>query len=190
MPLYDFSCGKCGALTERFMQMSVYSDTLPCEDDSCGGIATRLYSLAGQYVYSGLTDATVCYRNPDGSIGVLAHKDARIPEGSERIEMRSAAEVRKIEREMTAQEYRKFCDKQEREEHTFGAHAAEQRAELRRRMQGMSERGRAFARVAMAQNDQKSAPKFRTNVFFEAFSMDASNRQEHRSENTDWKPRK
>ena len=187
MAMFDFRCVECSAEFERFLHPSEYTEITTCD---CGGTAQMFYSFQRPHSYTGMSEATVCYRNSDGSIGVLAHKDARIPVGSERIELRSAADVRRVEREMTAQEYRKFCDKQEREEQSFGAYAAAQRAELRERMKHMSERGKAFAQTAIRENDNKPRQKFQTNVFFEAFSMDASNREAHRSEHTDWRPRK
>jgi len=180
MPMHDYHCPACSHEFERFLHVSECDSAVFCEQ--CGASADRAYVYQRPHSYGGLTDPVVVYKNPDGTYGIPGTRDARIPEGSERIELRSAADVRRVEREMTQHEYSKFVSKQEREEQTFGAAHAEKRAELREKMRNFSERGKAFARVAMQQNDNAHRKRFQTNTFFDAFSNDASNRDGYRGE--------
>lgn len=180
--MIDVKCPTCGAEREVFRH-TAYIDQMPaCETEGCATQCERIYVYQRPHSYGGLIDPIVVYRNPDGTIGVPGTKDARIPEGSERIELRSAADVRRISKEMGDAEYRKYVNKQEREEQTFGAHAAQQRADLRMKMQSFSQRGQDFARAAMKQNDEAPRTRFRTNVFFDAFENNASNRDGYRGE--------
>lgn len=183
MPLIDVKCPTCGAESEMFRHVSEMDDPMPqCENGCEGGPVERIYVYQRPHSYRGLIDPVVVYRNPDGTIGVPGSKDGRIPEGSERLELRTAAEVQRISKEMSQAEYRKYVQKQEREEQTFGAHAAAQRSELRRQMRSFSQRGQDFARAAMKQNDEAPRKKFQTNVYFDAFENNASNRDGYRGE--------
>ncbi len=181
MPLIDVKCSACGSETEMFRHVSEMDEPLPgCENGCDGAKLERIYVYQRPHSYNGLITPTDVYLNPDGSIGICGERGARIPKGSERIELRTAADIRRIEHRMTEIEYGKFLNKQEREERHFGALQSEQRSELRQRMNSMSERGKAFARLAMKMNDNKPRQRFQTNVFFDAFSNNASNRDGYR----------
>lgn len=180
--MIDVRCGTCGAEFEVFRHTAIIDEMPACETEGCAGECDRIYIYQRPHSYRGLTDPVVVYRNPDGSIGIPGSKDGRIPEGAQRIELRSAADVQRISKEMSDSEYRKFTQKQEREEQTFGENSRQQRAELRRQMQGFSERGKDFARAAMKQNDEAPRARFRTNVFFDAFENNASNRDGYRGD--------
>lgn len=180
MPMIDTKCGKCGTESEIFRHTSEI-DSLPnCEQ--CNEPTFRVYNYQRPHSYSGLSESVVVYRNPDGSIGVLANRNGRIPDGSERVDLRTASDVRRIEREMTQQEYLKFVTKQEREEKTFGEYRRAQRSELRDKMKQFSEKGRSFARLAMKMNDQAPSQKFQSAVVFDAFSNNAGNRDSYRGD--------
>lgn len=183
MPMIDVRCGTCGHESEIFRHISQMDDPMPnCENGCDWAPVERIYVYQRPHSFRGLSNPVVVYRNSDGTIGIPGSKDARIPEGSERIELRTSADVQRISKEMGQAEYRKFCEKQEREEQTFGAHAARERSELRQKMQGMSQRGQDFARAAMKQNDEAPRKRFQTNVFFDAFENNASNRDGYRGE--------
>ncbi len=182
MPLIDVKCPTCGHETELFRHVSEMDDPMPNCENGCESTVERIYVYQRPHSYRGLVDPIVVYRNPDGTIGVPGSKDARIPEGAERIELRTSADVQRISREMTQAEYRKHLAKQEREERTFGEQCRQQRAELRQQMQSFSERGKDFARMAMKQNDEAASKRFQTNVYFDAFENNSSNREGYRGE--------
>ena len=180
MPMIDVKCPSCEAEYEVFRHVSEIDSLPQCEN--CKRTCQRIYVYQRPHSYSGLVNPIDVYQNPDGSIGICGAKGARIPEGSQRIELRNAADIRRIEQRMTAAEYEKFTRKQEREERHFGALQSEQRAELRQKMQSFSERGKAFSRLAMKENDNAPRKRFQTNVFFDAFSNNAGNRDGYRGE--------
>ncbi len=45
MPIYDFECGSCGAITERYAKIN--DEILPCEQ--CASDAYRIISASGHY---------------------------------------------------------------------------------------------------------------------------------------------
>lgn len=188
MPMADFRC-PAGHEFEAFLHSSeTDTSVLGCRE--CGAPATRFYSYRKPHSYSGMQTGIVLHKKPDGTYSVPAHRDAPLPEGCERVELRTAAEVRSVEREMASEEYAKWERKQDIEQSFYSERDKTLRSELRRRMQSMSAAGRDFAEYAMRQNDQRERPRFRSNVFFEAFSQDSSNRDAHRDETTGWRPRK
>lgn len=131
-------------------------------------------------------DPVVVYRAPDGSIrfpgdtsGIATAKYDRL--GYDRIELRSAAEVRRFESHMDRIEYAHAERRAERLQALREARESENRSELFHRMQSMSARGRAIARAAIERNNAKpsaraSAPGFHVDVY----SNDRSNRDESR----------
>ena len=183
MPMIDVKCPTCGNESEIFRHVSQMDDPMPnCENGCDWAPVERIYVYQRPHSYRTGQILSVVYQNPDGSIGVLGHRDGRIPEGSQRIEIRSAADAQRVSKQMTDEQYRKFTQKQEREEQQFGAYHSAQRAELRRQMQGFSERGKDFARAAMKQNDEAPRKRFQTNVVFDAFENNASNRDGYRGD--------
>jgi hypothetical protein len=180
MPMIDVRCPTCEAEYEIFRHTVEVEDVPLCEK-GCGP-CERIYKYQRPHSYEGLRESVVVYRNPDGSYGIPGTRDARIPEGSERIELRTAADVRRVERHMTNTEYSKFVAKQESEERTMGALQAERRAQLRDMAKNFSQKGKDFAQLAMKMNDAAPRKKFQTNVMFDAFSNNAGNRDTYRGD--------
>jgi len=75
------------------------------------------------------------------------------------------------------------------EERYFGTIRSELRGELRQRMQGMSEMGRAFAQFAMKVNDARKRKSTEVGFHTEILHFDQSNREAHSDDRTDWKRR-
>lgn len=131
-------------------------------------------------------DPVVIFQAADGSFrfpgdpnGKSAHDYAR--QGFNRIELRSAADVRRFESHMNKQElsisHRRVEQKQRMREHR----EREMRAQLRQSMSSMTEYGRDLARAAMRKADREPSERARDGGFhLQAFEYDRSNREESR----------
>jgi len=181
MPLIDIKC-EAGHISEVMRPDKDWPSTPACPD--CGATTEQVF-LPPQRRYA-QCDPVVVFRAPDGSFrfpgdanGAGAARYAR--EGLERIELRSAADVRRFESHMNKRELSRASRRVEAMQANREAREAVNRSELRRLMPNMTEFGRAVARQAMARNDAK--PRERAvDVGFhvEAFSYDRSNREEAR----------
>jgi len=182
MPMCDFRCDACGETFERFFHPSEAGaiDKRRCE---CGAIATRYFEYKRPHSYAGLQDAVVLHQDVDGHYLVPAHKDAPVPPGCTKVEFRSVQEIRRVEQQMNAHERGKWERQQEREQAAFAEEHGVNRGELIRRMGTMSNKGRDLARLAIEQGNNRPARRYRGEVHFEAFSMDASNREAGRDDN-------
>lgn len=183
MPLIDLKCESpdCGHHYEYMRPLADYPKTPACE--KCGG-STVQYHPPPQSRWT--IDPVVVFRAPDGSFrfpgdpaGAGASRYAR--EGFERIELRSAADVRRFETQMNRREYaraeRRIAIAQQNRE----LRERHQRGELRRLMPSMSPRMRDLARTVIERNNQKPGLSAKEAGFHvEAFSYDRSNRDESR----------
>ena len=192
MPIRDFRC-EAGHEYEAFRHQRNDHETEPCEE--CGAVATRIYKAA--HSYGGLTQPLVVWQKPDGTYSVPAQADARMPAEYTRVELRNIMDVRRVERAINQEEYRNWEMVQSGKQRQREEIERSQRSELRRFMQHggslvnddgtmrtvgpMSERGRDFARYAMQRNNERERPKYKGVFHFEAFSMDASNREDGRN---------
>jgi hypothetical protein len=184
-PILDFN--HCGAQFEHFFHVTSAGsiNDYPCE---CGATAVRYYEYRRPHSYSGLTEAAVVYKSlEDGHYYIPAATDAPMPQGFERVELRSAQEIRRVEKEMTKAEYQKWQNSVERQQLMYEESRRDLRAELTERMKGMSNLGRDFARLAISKGNAMERPRFKGEVHFEAFSMNSSNRGSHSDERTGWK---
>ncbi len=131
-------------------------------------------------------DPVIVFRAPDGSFRFPGGTDALScgkyeKAGLERIELRSAADVRRFEGVMNKREYARAERRVERSQLHRGMRESATRSELRRLMSNMTTFGRDVARAAMARNDAKPGLRTReANFHLEAFSYDHSNRPESR----------
>ena len=133
-------------------------------------------------------DPVVVYRHPDGSFrfpgdanGISAANYSR--QGLERIELRSAADVRRFEKVMNAREYSRMARAVERKQQMREERESATRSELRRLMPNMTEFGRAVARAAQGRNDAKPRERVKDpNFHVQCYSYDKSNREESRDE--------
>lgn len=188
MPMADFRC-PAGHEFEAFLHSSESAtDEMTCRE--CGETAERFYTYRRPHSYTGLSEIIVLHKKPDGTYSVPAHRDAPVPSGYERVELRNAADVRAAEKSMEREEYAKWEAKAEREGRFFSERERMMRSELRDKMRHMSQAGRDFALHAMRQNDNRERAKFQSNVYFDAFANDSSNRDAHRDETTGWRPKK
>lgn len=173
MPMIDFACPN-GHDYEVFRHPSEVKDQEPCEE--CQETATRQYRFTRPHSYTGLTQPLVVWKRPDGTYSVPGQPDARMPAEYERVELRSATEVRRVEGAINREEREKWEAANRGRERLRGEVSSANRAELRDRMARMSPLMRDFARFAMDKNNQQPGRKYRGEFHFEALSMNASNR--------------
>lgn len=201
MPLWDYNCGKCSTTTELFF--SRFVDSPNCAD--CGEPMTYVPS------FNYTSDAqnfspVVIHRDAEGNVRFPGRADARVPEGFKKVELCTVAEIRKFEAEMSIKDSAKadqfrasrsfFLDGQLKANREAvdqiangGAwQGTDEKGNIITR-HGLSEKGkmilarlREASMIKQAQGRSHSRPEF----FVEAFSRDASNREEHRDAYTDW----
>lgn len=119
------------------------------------------------------------FRFPGEADGVAARRYAA--EGMTRIELRSAADIRRFESQMNKREYARAARRVERMDEMRQRRQEQMRSDLRQQMQSMSPAGRAIARAAMERNNAKPALRAKESGFhLEVMSYDRSNRDESR----------
>ena len=171
--MIDLLCSK-GHEVEVFRHSSEVQDQEPCQE--CGATAIRVYRMTRTHGYTGLTQPLVVFKRPDGTYAVPAQPDARMPTEYERVELRNATEVRRVEGAINREEREKWEAANRGRERLKGEVSSANRAELRDRMAHMSAVGRDFARFSMDKNNSAPNRKYRGQFHFEALSMNASNR--------------
>lgn len=195
--MYDFRCEECGESFEHWFNSSEKVDSIPCETDGCGGTAKLYWEFRKLHSYSGLTQPLVVWKRPDGTYAIPAQSDAVKPPEYERVELRDAHSVRRVEREIGREHYEKWeraqIGKQMQDEIVTSHNRRELRSVMqqggyivgkdgeRRFVPPMSAAQRDFARFAMQQNDNKPREKYQGAFFFDALSRDASNREDGRN---------
>jgi hypothetical protein len=180
MPLIDIRCANDHE-TEVYRALAEYPNTPPCP--TCGA-ATEQWHPPPRTRWT--ADPVIVFRAPDGTYrypgdasGTQAHRYEK--QGYERVEIRSAAEMRAFERRVGQQEYSLAQRRAEIQQAQREQREARNRSNLRNQMQGWSAAGRGVAQAAMARNDAKPLPRARESGFHsEVYSMDRSNRMESR----------
>jgi hypothetical protein len=177
---------------------------LVCTDDACGHVTENHYRTAAQWqdelpacVQCGQSteriflpprvswsiDPIVVFQAPDGSYrfpgdanGLSAANYAK--QGLTRVELRSAADVRRFERDWSARERSAGELRTESAHRQREARESTSRGELFRQMRSMSAMGRDVARAAMATGNARPQPRAHDpGCHVEAFSYDRSNRE-------------
>lgn len=179
MALIDVVCAD-GHVSEVYRSVHDWPQTPPCP--TCQG-PTEQTMLPKSVRWT--PDPVIVYKAPDGfrfpgdPNGISAKMYERM--GYERVEIRGAAEMRSFESRMSKTEYSKAMRKAEREQRVREERESAMRSNLRDQMRGMSERGKAIARAAMAYNDAKPRERAKESGFIsECYSYDSSNRMESR----------
>jgi len=158
-----------------------WPSTPPCP--TCGA-ATVQRHLPPKVQHS--IDPVVVYQAPDGSFrypgdtdGLGSGKYDRA--GYTRIELRSAADVRRFEAHMNKRELSLSHRKVEARQAQREARESHMRGQLRQSMSSMTQKGRDLARAAMRKADDEPREQARDGGFHvEALSYDRSNRPESR----------
>jgi hypothetical protein len=141
-------------------------------------------------VNASLFDPVVIHRDAAGNIRYPANGSAPVPEGYQRVELRTVHEVRKFEAEVNQREHAASDQHLSAREKQFSEKQAANRRELRTAMDGMSNYGRDFAREAIERGNNRRAQTREVGFHLDVFSNNSSNREVHRDERTQWKGRK
>src|SRR5262245_22548857 len=177
MPLIDVRCEN-DHVTEAYRPLAMWPATPPCPE--CGAPTVQAF-LPPQTRWT--VDPVIVYRAPDGTCrypGDAQGQSAAFytKQGYERVEIRGAAEMRAFESKMNRQEYAHAQRRTERLAELRESDIRRRHSELRNMMQGMSERGKAFARAAMDNTNARPAPRAKESGFHnEIYSTDRSNRE-------------
>jgi predicted nucleic acid-binding Zn ribbon protein len=191
MPLYPFKCDadSCGREIEKLMFLREYEagDKPECPD--CHGSMHRIHTARGRNANA--FQAIVLHKGPDGSYSFPMNEHAPVPEGYEKLELTTFADVDRHMRSINAVERRKMEAHVEEQRLWLNHIESTNRAELRDRMRHMQPAARAFAELAMRHNDAKPRPKeVDPNVFVEVRERDSSNRESYVDRETAWKRRR
>lgn len=180
MALLDTQCDQCDAITEIVRRAAEFGTALPA-CSTCGG-SVQIIALPPRTTWS--IDPVVVYKTPDGSFrfpgstdGAAAANYSKL--GYERVELRSAADVRRFESHMNKREREQAIERVEAMHQDRDAKEHDRRSGLFHEMKSMSRRGREIARAAIASSNRKHAPEHTRDVGFhvESFSYDRSNRE-------------
>lgn len=213
MPMYDYEC-PVGHHTEKFL--SKFQDTIQCGHVQEGPDGEYACLNEGEYRpsfwYSSRVQTAqrfspvVIHRDVNGNVRFPGSANAPVPEGYQRVELSTLHEVRQFEKEVntrdvaTADKFREaragFLDGQlkanrEAVDKIIAGGKWEGTDEQGRiiERQGMSPRGLKILeqlREASKQKQEQGRKHARPEFFVEAFSRDASNREDHRDESTSW----
>lgn len=182
--IYHYSCEEHG-LFELILPLSKWDDRMPCPKPECGKISEQVVLPAGSA--GEFSEPIVIHVAADGAIRFPGRGDATVPAGFERRELRTIRQIESFERQMNTRLRSESDRHNSREERYFGEIRAHLRGELRQRMQGMSEQGREFARLAMKLNDARCRKPTECGFHLEILNFDQSNREAHSDDRTGWK---
>jgi hypothetical protein len=182
MAVIDVRC-TAGHLEEVYRPAEDWPATPPCPHDDCGAPTEQVH-LPPHVRWR--PDPVVVFRAPDGSFrfpgdtnGPGVGKYDRM--GYERIEVRSATEMRSLERRMNAQERSTASRVFERQQQAMEASVAERRRDLFDAMGHMSTFGREAARAAIARSESRRRRGVSdAGLYSEVYAWNRSNRDEAR----------
>ncbi len=183
MPLIDVQCldEACGHIFEHVRPIAEWPATPPCakcgsEDTDDAHLPPRtVWSVAPVVIFKAV-DGT--YRYPGEADGVSARKYAA--DGMERIEVRSATEMRRLEGRLNTHEQQRANQVFERSERAREASEHDRRSGLRDEMRKMTPYGRDLARAAMSQSDSRRRAPHVVGLHSEVYNVDRSNREDSR----------
>lgn len=139
--------------------------------------------------YAQAITSVVVHQADDGTYRLPGAADAAVPEGFKKVELRTIPEIQRFEREMNLQLRVETEQVQGRRyEITEGARRV-RHALLRQHMKGMTRLGREFARHAMEAANRGRRQNTDPGFYVEALHYNQSNREAHRDERTDWRPK-
>lgn len=200
MPLYDFKCSSCEAVEEGWSSYENLNLPRRCE---CGGDIHYLPSF-GRSADAQRFPPTVIQRDAAGNIRFVGSDAAPILEGFERIELKDSYHIRKFENEVNerdrviAQEHHrnleKFREGQLKENRRAMDEIASGGAWQRfnpdtnkiETVHGLTQRGLKFYESMKKVSEGKVHSHPEPSFFVEAFTQNASNRDDHRDAASGW----
>lgn len=170
MALIDVVCVQCAAQSEVSRPAAEWPRTPPCP--SCGG-ATEQIHLPKGYSFTG--DPLVVYQAPDGSYRFPGDVNGPATQKYEqmrytRLEARSFAEVRALERAISQRDEIAAAPIRERLQARREEQSHKRRSELFHRMASMSPQVRDLARVVIEKNNRKPSRKTAGATYSEAYN--------------------
>lgn len=170
MALINTRCLSCDAIDEVVRPASEWPRTPPCS--SCGEKTEQIHLPRG---YSFTADPVVVYRAPDGTYrvpgdvnGPGSHKYDEM--GYTRIEARSFAEVRRLERDINEADRTRAAPRLERSQIWREDKERQRRSELFHRMASFSPQMRDLARHMIDKNNRKPKRGSGSSVVVEVYS--------------------
>lgn len=183
MPVYSFECPLHG-IFELSLPLRLWDDHKGCTFEGCTEIAEQVV-LPNQA--AGTVPPIVIHVAEDGSFRFPGAADARVPPGFQKKELHTIREIEQFERDVNRRLTAEAHQHHENEDRHFGKMREQARSDLRMKMQQMSERGRDFARFAMALNDRRRRKSTECGFHVEILHFDQTNREAHSDERTQWK---
>ncbi len=210
MPMWDYEC-PIGHVTEHFG--SRFTERVRCRHEMEGWngvLCAEEAEYRPSFWYTNPTHAqrftpVVIHRDANGNIRFPGNANAPIPEGFQKVELATIQQVRALEKEVNLrdsvkagefhQAREKFLDGQLKENRRAvdeiiagGTWQGVEDGKIVER-RGISPRGqkilaqlREASKLKQSRGRSKVSPEF----IVEAFSQDASNREDHRDASTDW----
>lgn len=205
MPMYDFECPK-GHVTEHFIP--AFAEKIVCGENGCSEEGEHRPSFwhTSRTRFAQSFSPVVIHRDVNGNVRFPGHSDAPVPAGFQKVELSTVHDIRKFESEMnkrdsqTAEKFRTArasyldgqlaCNRAAVDEIAAGGkwQGTDEQGRIIER-QGMSPRGQvllAKIREASKHKQAQGRSNTRPEFFIEAFSRDATNREDHRDARTDW----
>jgi hypothetical protein len=210
MPMYDFEC-PAGHITEHFL--SGFQEKVECgmeftpddnDGERCYCAEEAEYRPSFWYTSQNARrfDPVVIHRDENGNVRFPAHANAPVPEGFYKVELSDFRQIRALEKEINtkdrekAQEFKearqKFLDGQLRENRRVMENIINGGQEWKDRdgvaHRGFTNRGRAFydAMRKASEHHQRNVKGANPEFVVEAFSQNASNREDYRDARNDW----
>src|SRR5437763_10638497 len=185
MATYTYECPTHGEF-EIVVPVSLHQDHPPCPREGCGELTVQTYTVSKPKDWA--IKPIVVHVGEGGKVRFPAHENAPVPEGFNRVELKTLPEIAAFERQINQKLSAEASEHYENEERHFSEVQSRLRGELRQRMQGMSAFGRDFAEFCIAMNNSRKRKKSDVGFHVEILNFDASNREPQRDKLTGWKP--
>ncbi len=132
----------------------------------------------------------VVHQAADGTYRLPGAADAAVPDGFKKVELRTISEIQRFERNMNTQLRVEAEQIQGRRYGISEETRRERHSALRQDMARMSRYGREFARAAIERANRGERRNTDPGFHVEVLHQDQSNREAHRDERTNWRPRR
>ncbi len=185
MPTYSYECPVHGEF-EVTVPISAHRDHWPCPvlNESNDGVYACFCVTEQTYTPSRPKDwaikPVVVHLGADGAVRFPANEHAPVPQGFNRVELKTLGEIETFERQVNQKLSSEAALHHEHEEQHFAALRAQLRGELRQRMQTMSPFGRDFAQFCIEENNRRARKKSDVGFHLEVLHFNQSNREAYR----------
>jgi len=206
MPMYDYECSQ-GHRTEHFLPK--FAERVQCGEDGCpleGEHRPAFWYSSQVPRFAQSFSPVVIHRDASGNVRFPGAADAPVPQGFKKVELSTMHDIRKFENEMNkrdnvkSEKFReargKFLDGQlaanRKAVDEIAAGGSWQGTDGRGNIierKGISPRGMKILdqlRAASKHKQEQGRAGARPEFFVEAFTNNASNREDHRDASTNW----